>query len=140
MPTLIRYIDPAHSWLRVSRAAVAPIADKISTYSYITWGHVYLEEDCDASIYLDYLKSKNSQYTIKNIYTGERKHCAIRNYPAYHPKHVDIKIGDEITLWTGEKCVIRELGKTRLKLTRDSSIVPYATTKTKIFHYIRSGE
>lgn len=53
--------DPGHGWLRVKYADVlaAGCADKISPYSYAgalplrSDTNVYLEEDCDATVYLD---------------------------------------------------------------------------------------
>lgn len=46
--------DPGHSWLKVKIKDLikSGIADKISSYSYVHGEHVYLEQDCDASIYL----------------------------------------------------------------------------------------
>ncbi len=51
------YSDPGHGWLRVPMAAVveAGVAGQISTCSYMCEGNglAYLEEDCDATIFLD---------------------------------------------------------------------------------------
>lgn len=46
--------DPGHGWLKVPFSALlrAGVADKISAYSYVRGKTVYLEEDCDAEIYL----------------------------------------------------------------------------------------
>ena len=42
--------DPAHAWLVLDASLIRDlgIADKISSYSYLSRGKVYLEEDCDA--------------------------------------------------------------------------------------------
>ena len=53
--------DPGHGWLKVPREAIdrLKIADKISEYSYEQGGKlgwVYLEEDCDASVFVEAMK------------------------------------------------------------------------------------
>lgn len=47
-------IDSGHGWLKVkiNDLLKSGVAHKISSFSYINGSHVYLEEDCDASIYL----------------------------------------------------------------------------------------
>ena len=52
--------DSGHAWLEVSIDEINAlnIADKISEYSYIQGETVYLEEDCDAGIFIDALKEK----------------------------------------------------------------------------------
>jgi hypothetical protein len=47
--------DPGHGWLVVpiSELRELNIIDKISSYSYHNDGTAYLEEDCDAAIYLE---------------------------------------------------------------------------------------
>lgn len=54
----LRFIeDPGHGWLEVDKVDLVTlgIADKISHFSYQRGptGKVYLEEDCDASVFLD---------------------------------------------------------------------------------------
>lgn len=46
--------DPGHAWLRVSLKELfeSGVAHKISRYSYLENEYVYLEEDCDATIFL----------------------------------------------------------------------------------------
>ena len=52
--------DPGHSWLKVPirYLSVLGIVDKISKYSYCKGGYAYLEEDCDASVFLEALQSR----------------------------------------------------------------------------------
>jgi len=47
--------DPGHAWLEVPRAELVAlnILDKVSHYSYQNKGMVYLEEDCDAGLFID---------------------------------------------------------------------------------------
>jgi hypothetical protein len=49
--------DPGHGWLEVqiSDLKLLEIEKKISGYSYRKDGKAYLEEDCDASIYINAL-------------------------------------------------------------------------------------
>jgi len=47
--------DPGHAWLEVPRAELVAlgILQKVSQYSYQNKGMVYLEEDCDAGLFID---------------------------------------------------------------------------------------
>ena len=49
------YIDPGHAWLAVKRTLLIEmnIADKVSNYSYQRGKTVYLEEDCDARLFVE---------------------------------------------------------------------------------------
>jgi hypothetical protein len=60
------FSDPSHAWLKVSKLhlEVFNIANKISSYSYMNGDDVYLEEDCDAVIYLNALKKAGINYNI----------------------------------------------------------------------------
>lgn len=50
------FADPGHAWLRVevSELIQLGIADKVSRYSYVgrNGQYAYLEEDCDAGLYI----------------------------------------------------------------------------------------
>jgi hypothetical protein len=85
----LRYItfhnDPGHGWLEVSveeaREAERVTGEKISPYSYISRGIAFLEEDCDAGIFLRYLDKLRVTYKLYDYYTD---HCSpIRNYNSY---------------------------------------------------------
>lgn len=45
--------DPGHGWLAVPAEKVRDIAGKVSAYSYLQNGWAYLEEDCDAALYIE---------------------------------------------------------------------------------------
>ena len=45
--------DPGHAWLEVPQAELGALRIKPSSYSYQNEGMVYLEEDCDASLFID---------------------------------------------------------------------------------------
>lgn len=81
---LIVYSDPSHAWLKVSKwdLQVLNIADKISTYSYMNGNNVYLEEDCDAGIYLNALKNVGLNYKIGEK-VSRNDQSVIRSYNSY---------------------------------------------------------
>ena len=55
------HCDPGHAWLEVTREELDAlgISSMISRYSYESEGDVYLEEDCDASVF---------EYAFENMY------------------------------------------------------------------------
>lgn len=75
--------DPGHGWLEVSKELLAQldIADKITSYSYALDTVVYLEEDCDMSLFLE--AAAKAEITINFIQVYYRDYCAIRDYPSY---------------------------------------------------------
>lgn len=46
--------DPGHAWLKVKIKDLfkSGVSEKISPYSYLLGSYAYLEEDCDAPLYL----------------------------------------------------------------------------------------
>lgn len=53
------HTDPGHGWLEVTRADLVElgILGLVSAYSYTDGPRVYLEEDCDATLYLEAAKA-----------------------------------------------------------------------------------
>ena len=45
--------DPAHAWLKVPKELFEAYDITASTYSYQDDSYVYLEEDCDATLFID---------------------------------------------------------------------------------------
>lgn len=89
------HIDPGHGWLEVSRETLKDLGiyDKISSFSYENNNRVYLEEDCDVTLFFDsYLFDKNwyknevlkiwLESIPKQIY---EKDCIVRTYQRYKP-------------------------------------------------------
>ncbi len=79
------YSDSGHGWLKVPfiTLVVLGIKNKISSYSYVSNDskNVYLEEDCDASIFIEAYKQKYGAINIAEKYIdGE---CFIRELPSY---------------------------------------------------------
>ena len=70
--------DPGHGWLEVPLVDIfkAGVEDKISSYSYLSDGVAYLEEDCDAPLFVKSLEDAG----IKVGWTREhRDEIFIRN-------------------------------------------------------------
>ena len=61
MPKYDFISDPGHGWLKVPRSEVNSlgIGPKVSSFSYEQGDYVYLEEDCDASLFVEAKKAKN---------------------------------------------------------------------------------
>ena len=79
------YTDPGHGWLEVNRTDLdaLDIAHQISSYSYERGTKVYLEEDCDASLYLETAKAAGWILTMFEKYSDP---CPVRDYPRYQAR------------------------------------------------------
>lgn len=77
------HADPSHGWLEVDRADLETlnIAHKISRYSYQKENRVFLEEDCDASHYLDSAKGRGWTINIQEKFTNHDS--PVRNYSRF---------------------------------------------------------
>lgn len=73
--------DPGHGWLEVPQVDIltAGIQSKISGYSYINKGMVYLEEDCDAGLFIDAVKLPR-----ENCIDVYAENTPIRDYQSYN--------------------------------------------------------
>ncbi len=91
MKTYIFYTDPGHGWLAVKRAELEKlgILDKISHFSYQRGGTVYLEEDCDANVFLmAHLKTSGTMPKMKTSHTD--RHHPIRGYASFDAATIDV--------------------------------------------------
>lgn len=79
------FSDPGHGWLRITRDDVnaSGIADKVSSYSYQRGRWVYLEEDCDAALYIDALREKGVSIVFRGRCANNRS--SIRSFDRYRP-------------------------------------------------------
>jgi hypothetical protein len=77
------YCDPSHGWLGVPLNLVQDlgISDDISQYSYRDGNFAYLEEDCDASLFMDRAKAKGWDIAFTEKHTNYDS--PIRNKPRY---------------------------------------------------------
>jgi hypothetical protein len=95
------HTDPGHGWLEVKYSELKDlgIEDKISSYSYIKDDVVYLEEDCDAAVYLDAMKAKGKEVEIIELIQLDNYH-EIRQYKSYdminHPVQFEDVLKKEI--------------------------------------------
>ena len=77
------YADPGHAWLKADRTELVRlgIADRVSAFSYQRGNAVYLEEDCDLSLFLETKKARGESVVIRETHTD--KQSRIRNYIPY---------------------------------------------------------
>ena len=80
--------DPSHAWLTVTIKELIElgIADKISCYSYVKGNIAYLEEDCDATLFIKAYKEKYAEVPKWEEVSVEN--TPIRNYQHYDYKEV----------------------------------------------------
>lgn len=78
------FTDPGHGWLvaTLSQLRDAGVYDKVSSYSYKSGELAYLEEDCDAGLFLEAYMSKHGlvfdDIKIVEIHTDHDAPC--RNF------------------------------------------------------------
>ena len=79
----IFHSDPGHGWLEVELSELYQfgIANKITKYSYQDGYKVYLEEDCDASLFADVLEENGFTFKYKE---KNQDSTFIRRLPHYH--------------------------------------------------------
>jgi len=96
MAAKYRFIeDPGHAWLEVPRAELVElgILEKVSQYSYQHGDMVYLEEDCDAGLFVD-----AKGLTRDNIIDVYQDRTPIRNYGRviYRYEHEEAEAEDQM--------------------------------------------
>jgi hypothetical protein len=81
------HTDPGHGWLQVDRADLdaLDIAHKISRYSYERGPWVYLEEDCDAALFMNAAKTAG---WVLNMTEKNEPHndSPVRSFERYQPR------------------------------------------------------
>jgi len=79
------HTDPGHGWLEVKYSELKElgIEDKISSYSYLKDDAVYLEEDCDAAVYLDAMKANGTEVGFIELNEPDN-YSKIRDYKSYN--------------------------------------------------------
>lgn len=85
MNTTKQYVfhsDPGHAWLAVKRAELVrlDILHKISSCSFQRGGTVYLEEDCDAAVFIEAKETAGEKLSYRESY---RENTPIRNYDRF---------------------------------------------------------
>ena len=82
------YADPGHAWLKVKIAELKKlgIEGKITAFSYVRGDHAYLEEDCDAGVFLDALRASGVAPAFKFHHTDNRS--KIRGYASFPSRSI----------------------------------------------------
>ena len=77
------YQDARHGWIAVNLTTLRSLglADKITQYSYEKGGTVYLEEDCDATLFKKTLEATGAKLVLFEVNHGDNS--PIRNYGRY---------------------------------------------------------
>lgn len=83
--TLRFLTDPGHGWISAPRKLVNElgIAKQITAWSYQKGGSVYLEEDCDASLFMETAGKAGITITFITRYHEDNY---VRNMEAYVPR------------------------------------------------------
>jgi hypothetical protein len=83
MQTFTFYADPGHGWLEVPRDLLHDlgIADDISRYSYQRLDKVFLEEDCDLSLFTRAMGAAGREFKVVETHTNGDSF--VRSLPAY---------------------------------------------------------
>ena len=83
--TYVFHTDPGHGWLAVpfKDLYALGIEDKISGYSYVKGKTAYLEEDCDAAVFINAYKAKfGKMFAFRESY---KERTQIRYFKDYTP-------------------------------------------------------
>lgn len=77
------YSDDSHGWIAVKKKLIDDLnlSKKITVFSFQKGKTVYLEEDCDASVFLDELKKRDMNCQIISIH--HKNKSPIRGYERY---------------------------------------------------------
>lgn len=82
---MLRFVsDPGHGWLEVPMSTIRylGIENKISGYSYRKGDTAYLEEDCDAPVFIDAYRNR---YGARPRFTEVfEENTPIRSYNGYY--------------------------------------------------------
>lgn len=75
--------DSGHGWLEVPRAELnnLGISKEISHYSYQNRDNVYLEEDCDARVFINAKKANGEKVEIDFRFCNG--YSEVRSYPSF---------------------------------------------------------
>lgn len=129
------YITPGHGYLRVPKSKFLEVgADptKISSYSGHDETTLYLEEDCDAGYFLDFLDENDIPFELVNTYKD--RWSITHNYD---PALFDFKFkeGAKVKLCSNEIGTLGFINGTK-RAVRTVSGILYRIPKTNPFKYI----
>ena len=83
MRSYVFYSDAGHGWLKVARKEVEKlgILNQISSCSYQRGDYLYLEEDCDAGLFIRTLEEKGIEFKFVEKIT--KTWSRIRDYEPF---------------------------------------------------------
>ena len=86
--TFVYYQDPGHGWIQVDTQVLEALGidSKISNYSYISGTTAYLEEDCDAGLFIRAFKEKHG--ARPELVSRYSENIFIRDLPSYDMRNV----------------------------------------------------
>jgi hypothetical protein len=84
----IIHADAGHAWVAVKLAElkVLGIQSSISGYSYVRGKTAYLEEDCDAGLYIQAMRARGIEVAFRE--GSRRERSPIRGFDRYTPAAV----------------------------------------------------
>jgi hypothetical protein len=87
MARLVWVSDPGHAWLSVSVGDIAKVglsARSFSNYSYVSRdsNRFYLEEDCDAGVYIKAYREKFNSEPVIREGNGRADRSYVRSLPS----------------------------------------------------------
>lgn len=93
--------DPSHGWLSVSHKQILElnIQDKISQYSYMNLTRVFLEEDCDAQLFIDAAKAAGYEVKVKEPSSWSNRPSWVRSLGDYNPSYLTNPLKEGDTVW-----------------------------------------
>ena len=82
MKTYTHYSDPSHGWIAATQDDLKSVGiniNMLSPYSYQYGTTIYLEEDCDAGLFLAALEAAGVQFKVVSKHTNQEH--IIRDFP-----------------------------------------------------------
>ena len=88
MQSFVYYQDPGHGWIQVDTQVLEALGidSKISSYSYISGTTAYLEEDCDAGLFIRAFEEKHG--ARPELVSRYSENIFIRDLPSYDMRNV----------------------------------------------------
>jgi hypothetical protein len=77
------HTDPGHGWLEVHYSELAGFETEITRWSYQKGDKVFLEEDCDATKFVEEMKNRGIEIEFVEKY---QHRSPIRNYAPYQAR------------------------------------------------------
>jgi hypothetical protein len=129
------YSTPSHGYLRVPKSTFIKVGgnpNEISGYSGIDLTTLYLEEDSDASYFMNLLESKGIEFKINCKYVN-----SVANTHNYNPNYFNFeaKTGDKVLLYDDSTATVNRINGI---LYVSDGIGKYKIPTSNPFKYIKS--